>query len=115
MEPLTFQQVVKLQKNICMFATRLDLEQIENIIKDDSLTIDPTTFTEQELVNLGFSVWSDDALGKLYLIPAWMYNFLLDGVEFTDINLVNEVFKKGETDRDTRYGCLAFGVVIGKK
>lgn len=115
MEPLTFQQVVKLQKNICMFATRLDLEQIENIIKDDSFTIDPTTFTEQELVNLGFSVWSDDALDKLYLIPAWMYNFLLDGVEFTDINLVNEVFKKGETDRDIRYGCLAFGVVIGKK
>ena len=114
METLNFKQVVKLQKNICLYAICSNLKEIENIIKDSSFIIDPTIFTEQELINLGFSLWDDNALDKLYLIPAWMYNFLLDGVEFTDIFLDKKIFKKGETDEDARFGCLAFGVVISK-
>ena len=111
METLNFKQIVKLQQNICLYAIRSDLEQIEGIVKDSPFVIDPTSFTEQELIGLGFSLWDDN----VYLIPAWMYNFLLDGVEFTDINLKKEIFKKGETDEDARCGSLAFGVVIRKQ
>jgi len=114
METLNFKQVVKLQKNICLYAICLNLKEIENIIKDSSFIIDPTIFTEQELISLGFSLWDDNALDKLYLIPAWMYSFLLEGAEFTDINLDKEIFKKGETDDDARCGSLSFGVVISK-
>ena len=66
METLNFKQVIQLQKNICHYAINSDLERIENIVKDNSFVIDPTSFTEQELIGLGFSLFNDDTLDKLY-------------------------------------------------
>ena len=69
--------------------------------------------SETTLKELGLRKWDEpDANGMvLWLFPAEWYDYIPDGVEVVTISNRREVFKRGETDDDRRYGMLAYGVV----
>ena len=83
-------------------------ELIENIKRQELFTpINLNQFTEDQLLCLGFGKWDDS---KLALIPVWI-------VPFTSEKFVGECisgqvgeFSMSEIDKDTRFGCLAYGV-----
>lgn len=52
------------------------------------------------------------ATHELWLFPAEWYDAIPNGFPLVDINGCNELFIKGSTDDDRRYGCLAYGVMI---
>jgi hypothetical protein len=54
----------------------------------------------------GFGNWD----GKLLLIPLWLINFLDPNMEVTSVMNTKSTLK--ECDKDTRGGCLAFGIFI---
>lgn len=47
----------------------------------------------------------------ILLIPGEWYNSIPEGFELIDICGHKELFKKGETDNDIRFGCLAYGII----
>lgn len=47
----------------------------------------------------------------LWLYPAEWYNFIPDGTLIVTINGSKEIFKRGETDDDMRFGALAYGFI----
>lgn len=53
--------------------------------------------------------------GVLWLLPGEWYNYLPAGLTLVDINGQGEKFVRGETDDDIRFGCLAFGIVVGAR
>lgn len=69
--------------------------------------IDPYDLTIDEMKTLGFRRWSDDS--DLMLIPLWLVDFMKHGIEVECIDGVRYYFDE-TTDRDHRYGCIAFGV-----
>lgn len=60
---------------------------------------------------IGCQKWDEpDANGEtLWLYPHDWYDVIPDGTPIIDINGEKEVFKRGETDDDMRFGALAFG------
>lgn len=47
----------------------------------------------------------------ILLIPAEWYNSIPEGFEIYGLSGEKENFKKGETDDDRRFGCLAYGIL----
>lgn len=47
----------------------------------------------------------------LWLFPYQWYPHIPEGMELLDINGETELFKKGVTDDDMRFGVLAYGIV----
>lgn len=45
-----------------------------------------------------------------WLFPGEWYDHIPDDYIVTDINAMDEPFKKGETSNDIRFGCLAYGI-----
>ena len=70
---------------------------------------------------MGLRPWNDthdpdDDIGApLWLLPGEWYAHLPEGYVFVDIFGNEEVFQRGVTDNDTRFGCLAFGVIGPEK
>jgi len=52
--------------------------------------------------------------GTLWLLPGEWYASLPAGYEFTSINGIVEVFKRGESDDDIRMGVLPYGILVPK-
>lgn len=48
----------------------------------------------------------------LWLLPGEWYNHIPEGMPLTCIDGTTEPFKRGETDDDTRFGCLAYGIIV---
>jgi len=69
------------------------------------------TRDEATLRALGFGVWEKDEKGTHWLFPKEWYSIIPDGYKFTYISGEQGVFKRGETDDDYRFGCLAFGFI----
>lgn len=47
----------------------------------------------------------------IILLPAEWYGAIPEGFELISISGRKELFKKGVTDNDQRFGCLAFGIL----
>ena len=60
------------------------------------------------LTDLGLQCWDK----ILWLFPAEWYDYIPEGYEVVDINLGKELFRRGETDDDRRFGCLAYGILV---
>lgn len=60
------------------------------------------------LADLGLQCWDKN----LWLFPAEWYDHIPEGYEIVNINFKTEPFRKGQTDDDRRFGCLAYGMVI---
>jgi hypothetical protein len=48
----------------------------------------------------------------LWLLPGEWYNSIPNGFKLIDIMGNEELFKRGETDDDIRFGMLAYGILI---
>jgi hypothetical protein len=75
------------------------------------------TADSNHLLQWGLRRWNDPQEDDwphkgivLWLLPGEWYEIIPDGMRFMDINGEEEIFKKGKTDDDIRFGCLAFGV-----
>lgn len=63
--------------------------------------------TKEELRAMGMGNWD----GRLMLFPKEWYPFIPENFEITSsINGKSEKFRRGVTDDDIRFGCLAYGV-----
>lgn len=64
--------------------------------------------TLKEAKELRFGRWSNES--DLWLIPLWLFPLIPEDLELTSIGgqkgLVSEV------DTDTRFGCLAWGIIL---
>jgi hypothetical protein len=72
---------------------------------------DLSKLTPETLEAIGCQQWDEpNAKGEtLWLFPSEWYAIIPDGTPIVDINYEHELFKRGETDDDTRCGALAFG------
>jgi hypothetical protein len=67
------------------------------------------TRDEATLKALGLGIWNRDDKGTHWLFPKEWYSRIPDGLEIVSISGERELFKRGETDDDYRFGMLAFG------
>lgn len=79
----------------------IDFSDWENLHKKDEAT----------LCALGFGVWNENEEGKHWLFPKEWYDSIPDGHPIVYITGEQSEFKRGETDDDYRFGCLAFGFI----
>lgn len=84
--------------------THMFLEELNEHINWDTLT-------REEARELRFVVYSDDT-PNLFLIPLYILPILPIGTELVSINGNRIIYDDSNVDKDTRYGCLAFGIVI---
>lgn len=70
-------------------------------------------YSEQTVRALGCLPWDgpDENGETLWLYPAEWYDRIPEGHVITTISGEEEVFRRGETDDDRRFGVLAFGFV----
>lgn len=61
-----------------------------------------------ELIRIGLGNWGQF---NLWLFPMEWYNYIPEGMEVTTINEDVVRFEKGQTDDDTRFGFLAYGII----
>ena len=66
-----------------------------------------TTLPKERLRQKGLGIW-DDENGLHWLYPGKWYNYIPEGLPVISINGDVEIFHKGETDDDIRFGCLAY-------
>jgi len=69
--------------------------------------------TEEDLSRLGWGKWDDDGL---MLAPLYWYKALLrkERLILTSISGEDRVIGIDEIDKDSRFGCLAYGIFPGK-
>jgi hypothetical protein len=74
---------------------------------------DLPTMPAETLRQNGLCKWDEpNAKGEvLWLIPGEWYDHIPEGFPLTCIDGETAPFKRGETDDDIRYGCLAYGVI----
>lgn len=81
---------------------------MEQVYKSMGEAIDWDVLTVKEAKELGFCKWDEGA--ELYLIPIWLYPAIPDDLELTCIS--GETAFKKDIDTDTRFGCLAYGLLF---
>ena len=85
---------------------------IERYYSDDFVkevfTLD--NLTKERAEALKFCLWSDEQ-PDLYLFPLWFVLFLPYGTKVVSIGGEKFEYSK-ETDLDTRFGCVAFGIEL---
>lgn len=68
----------------------------------------------QELKQMRFARWDDDN-PNLWLIPLWFVPCIKPGTELVSIGGERFVYRGGdiakEIDLDTRFGCIAWGII----
>ena len=85
-------------------------EKFDKYINDAKVKefFDLKNLTMERAKVLRFQRWSED-MPTLWLFPLWYIYFIPYGTKVIDINGVEKEFTK-DTDLDTRFGCVAFGV-----
>lgn len=74
---------------------------------------DLAKMSPETLEQMGCGQW-DEANDKgecLWLLPGEWYDFIPDGFPLVCIDGTTSPFKRGVTDNDIRFGCLAYGVI----
>lgn len=66
--------------------------------------------TKSKLFDLGFRLWSDE--DKIYLIPLNLLSALDPKMNVYSIN--NDIKALKDINKDTRFGCLAYGFYLNK-
>lgn len=75
--------------------------------------IDISNLTREEAVALRFGKWEEDS--DLYLIPLYLLPIIPIGTELTCIDGSTIKYDGMNIDKDTRFGCLAWGIKIPEK
>lgn len=65
------------------------------------------------LKQIGLGAWDEpNEKGEvLWLLPGEWYDYIPEGFPLTCIDGTTSPFKRGETDNDIRFGCLAYGII----
>ena len=85
-------------------STETLLDELKKHIDWDNLTV-------EEVKELRFGRWDDD-MPDLWLIPLYLLPILPIGTELQSI-LGNKVVYDGtNVDKDTRFGCIAYGIIV---
>jgi hypothetical protein len=66
------------------------------------------TMTKDQLKTLGLGPWDESGL---MLFPGEWFDFIPVGFDVVDINGHHEKFDPKTSDNDTRFGCLAIGII----
>lgn len=85
---------------------RTDRKEITVFPKGPEFLDALTTAPIELLKDVGLQRWGCD----IWVFPQEWYDHLPDGYKVVDIFGDTEVFKKGETDDDIRFGALSFGL-----
>jgi hypothetical protein len=84
-------------------------DQIANVVNGN-----PAEFTGSMIFELSSKESRPMELLKededIILFPGGWYDIIPDGFKCTGIHGQEEIFVKGESDDDTRFGCLAYGI-----
>ena len=64
-----------------------------------------------KLIAIGMKIWNKTSKHTHYLYPATWYDQIPNGLPITDIGGKRELFKKGTTDDDQRFGALPYGFI----
>ena len=88
-------------------------DAIESYLTDDYVkevfTLD--NLTRERAKHLRFGRWDEDEQPDLFLFPLWFVLFLPYGTKVVGIG--GDTFEyTEETDLDTRFGCVSFGVEL---
>ena len=88
-------------------------DAIESYLTDDYVkevfTLD--NLTRERAKHLRFGRWYEDEQPDLFLFPLWFVLFLPYGTKVISID--GDTFEYSEeTDLDTRFGCVAFGIEL---
>lgn len=75
--------------------------------------IDFNDLTVKEALTLRFGKWDEES--GLYLIPLYLLPALPVGIELTSIMGDKIIYDGSNIDNDTRFGCIAWGIVIEEK
>lgn len=70
------------------------------------------SMTVEELIARGCGRWDTTDKGIHVLFPKEWYDSIPEGFELVCISGEKVKFKKGSTDDDIRFGCLAYGIVV---
>jgi hypothetical protein len=91
-------------------------ETFYNSMKKHPELIDWNGLTIEEARELRFQKWSDDEEEpkNLWLIPLWLYPIIPIGIKLVSIG-GETIINDGKLDADTRFGCLAYGLILKKK
>jgi len=84
-------------------------EGIDKAMESIKDNIDWNTLTDKDCKELGFKKWEED--NPLRLIPIWLYKAIPVGLKLTSINEDEIIFNGSNIDTDTRFGCLAYGII----
>ena len=95
---------------------KIDITTLKaQVDKDIPITVECfQTLTIKEAKTIGFCKWSDDN-PKLMLIPGYLYNFLPKGLCVLSIDGESKIIGEETIDNDTRFGCLAWGIIIAEE
>jgi hypothetical protein len=69
--------------------------------------------SKEQLANIGCRMWDSTDNYTHWLFPKEWFDHIPDGLEIMSISGNREVFQRGVTDGDTRFGMLAFGFFQG--
>jgi len=84
-------------------------DEIKQLNGGDFSGVQPADLTEDQMVDLGFKRWSHET--PMWLIPLWLFPFLADRVAVEAIDGEKLTLDKSSMDNDSRFGCLAYGVI----
>jgi len=64
-----------------------------------------------DLMSMGCQIWSISGINIHWLYPEEWYDIIPNGLEIIHITGKTEIFVKGETSNDCRFGALSFGFI----
>ena len=81
-----------------------------DLVNDElAKVLDWDNLTEQDCKELRFGVWQKE--NPVRLIPIWLYKAIPMGTKLTSIDGEEIIFDGNNIDTDTRFGCLAWGII----
>ena len=81
-----------------------------DLVNDElAKVLDWDNLTKQDCEELRFGVWEKE--NPVRLIPIWLYKAIPMGTKLTSIGGEEIVFDGNNIDTDTRFGCLAWGII----
>jgi hypothetical protein len=102
------------------------IEESEECIKLD-LRSPPSTIEQwnnlalsshEELTKLGLGAWNSECESlkyknmRLYLLPEAWFNYIPPGFNLVDLSEEKFSFDPNSSDRDNRFGYLAYGIIV---
>lgn len=90
----------------CCKENREAFDKVNEVLRQE---LDWDNLTEDDCKELRFGVLTKD--NPLRLIPIWLYMVIPVGTKLKSIGGEEIVFDGNNIDTDTRFGCLAWGII----